>query len=75
MAFIKATKRHHRKSTRSDSCVAVIAMLLFQGYFIVKSLKKSSSCPNNNRGVTFQTDRKDLAEVMEHLYRGAKLVS
>ncbi len=25
-------------------------------YFIVKSLEKSLSCPNNNRGVTHQTD-------------------
>jgi hypothetical protein len=37
-------------------------------YFIVKSLKKSSSCPNNNRGVTHQTDEKHLNNMSEYLY-------
>jgi hypothetical protein len=55
--------------------VCSLTMLLFQGYFIVKSLKKSLSCPNNNRGVTYQSDRKNLADGVEYLYRGAKLVS
>jgi hypothetical protein len=35
-------------------------------YFIVKSLKKSSSCPNNNRGVTHQTDEKHLNNMSEY---------
>jgi hypothetical protein len=29
-------------------------------YFIIKLLKKGSNCPNNNRGVTYQTDEKQL---------------
>ena len=28
-----------------------------------------------NRGVTYQSDGKDLADGVEYLYRGAKLVS
>ncbi len=28
-----------------------------------------------HRGVTYQSDRKDLADGVEYLYRGAKLVS
>jgi hypothetical protein len=57
--IIKATKRHHRASTYSDN-IKGTRLPLFQGYFIVKLLKKSSSCPNNNRGVTYQTDEKHL---------------
>jgi hypothetical protein len=30
---------------------------------------------NNNRGVTYQSDGKDLADGVEYLNRGAKLVS
>ena len=40
----------------------------------MKLLKKSSSCPNNNRGVTYQSDGKVLADGVEYLNRGAKLV-
>ena len=35
-------------------------------YFIVKLLKKSSSCPNNNGGVTNQTDEKHLNNMSEY---------
>jgi len=35
-------------------------------YFIVKSLKRSSSCPNNNSGVTHQTDEKHLNNMSEY---------
>ncbi len=35
-------------------------------YFIVKLLKKSSSYPNNNRGVTHQTDEKHLNKMSEY---------
>ncbi len=50
VAFIKATKCRHYASTRSNR----------------KSLKKSSSCPNNNRGVTHQTDDKHLNNMSEY---------
>jgi len=31
--------------------------------------------PNNNRGVTYQSDGKDLANGVEYLYWGAQVVS
>ncbi len=68
MAFIKATKRRrrHRASTcfyrhQSDMPTPNSGV-----YFIVKSLKKSLSCPNNNRGVTHQTDEKHLHNMSEY---------
>jgi hypothetical protein len=73
VAFIKATKHRHQASTRSDIVKRSIKFRLFFD-FITKSLKKSSSCPNNNRGVTYQSDGKDLADGVEYLHRGAKLV-
>ena len=74
VAFIKATKHRHRASTCSDIVKRSIKFRLFFD-FIMKSLKKSSSCPNNNRGVTYQSDGKDLADGVEYLNRGNKLVS
>ena len=55
VAFIKATKRHHRVSTSSEITNRTRLPLIIWVYFIVKSLKESTSCPNNNRGVTHQT--------------------
>ncbi len=72
VAFIKATKRHYRASTRSDSVFRSIKFRLF--FCSSESLKKNSSCPNNNRGVTYQSNGKDLADGMEYLNRGAKIV-
>jgi hypothetical protein len=65
MAFIKATKRRHWASTCSDS-INRTRLPLIGVYFIVKLLKKSSSCPNNNRGVTHQTDEKHLNNMSEY---------
>jgi hypothetical protein len=39
--FIKATKRHHRASTRSGITNRTRIPLILGVYFIVKSLKKS----------------------------------
>jgi hypothetical protein len=66
VAFIKATKRHHRAITRSDRHQSDMPTPISGVYFIVKSLKKSSSCPNNNRGVTYQTDEKHLNNMSEY---------
>ena len=60
MAFIKATKRRHRVSTCSNTHQSDMPTPISAVYFIVKLLNKSSSCPNNNRGVTHQTDEKHL---------------
>ena len=66
MAFIKATKHRHRVSTRSDRHQSDMPTPILGVYFIVKLLKKSSSCPNNNRGVTHQTDEKHLNNMSEY---------
>ena len=54
MAFLNATKRRHWVSTRSDSVNQTCLPLILGVYFIVKLLKKGSSCPNNKRGMTHQ---------------------
>ena len=66
VAFIKATKRRHQASTRSNRHQSDMPTPISGVYFIVKSLKKSSSCPNNNRGVTYQTDEKHLKNMSEY---------
>jgi len=65
VAFIKATKCHRRVSTRSNITNRTRPPMILGVYFIVKSLKKSSSCLNNNRGVTHQTDEKHLHNMSE----------
>ena len=60
MAFIKATKHHHWASACSDRHPLDMPNPISGVYFIVKSSKKSSCYPNNNRGVTHQTDEKHL---------------
>jgi len=66
VAFIKATKRHHRVSTCSDRHQSDMPTPISGVCFIVKSLKKISSCPNNNRGVTHQTDDKHKNNMSEY---------
>jgi hypothetical protein len=63
VAFIKATKRRHRASTHLAWCFRCN-----HGDFVGR-------CQLLHRGVTYQSDGKDLANVLEYLYWGAKLVS
>jgi hypothetical protein len=65
-AFINATKRRHRASTRSDSNNQTCLPPILGVYFIVKSLKKSLSCPNNNMGMTHQSDEKHIHKMAEY---------
>ena len=64
----KATKRRHRASTRSDrhQHQSDMPTPISGVYFIIKLLKNSSSCSNNNRGVTHQTDEKHLNNMSEY---------
>jgi hypothetical protein len=73
VAFIKATKRHHRASTHSDRHQSDMPTPTMGVYFIVKLLKKGSSCPNNNKGVTCQTDEKNLNNMAEYFVGVVKL--
>ena len=66
VTFIKATKRCRWASTRSNRHQSDMPTPISGVYFIVKLLKKSSSCPNNNRGVTHQTDEKHLDNMSEY---------
>jgi hypothetical protein len=66
VAFINATKRCHRASTHSDRHQSDMPTPISGVYFIVILLKKSLSCPNNNRGVTHQTDEKHLHKMSEY---------
>ena len=72
MAFIKATKRHHRASTRSDSINRTCLPLIFVAYLIVKCQKKGHKvkwmAPNNNRGLTYQADEKHLTHLLEYFF-------
>jgi hypothetical protein len=66
MAFIKATKRRHWVSTCSNSINWTHLPLIVGVYFIVKLLKKSSSCPKTIGGVTHQTDEKPSNNMSEY---------
>jgi len=56
----------HWASTRSDRHQSDMPTPISGVYFIVKLLKKSFSCPNNNLGVTHQTDEKHLNDMSEY---------
>ena len=66
VAFIKATKHHHPASSCSDRHQSDMPTPISGVYFIVNLLKKSLSCPNNNRGVTHQTDEKHPHNMSEY---------
>ncbi len=66
MAFIKATKCCHRASTHSNRHQLDMPTPTLRVCFTIKLLKKVSSCPNNNRGVTYQTDEKHLNDMAEY---------
>jgi hypothetical protein len=66
VAFLKATKRRHWVSTHSNRHQSDMSTPTLGVYFIVKLLKKGSSCPNNNKRVTYQTDEKHLNNMAEY---------
>jgi len=77
VAFIKATKRRHRASTRSDSInrssqyceFAIFKSFVPEMALLIWMAKKFT------RGVTYQSDGNDLANGVEYLYWGSKVVS
>jgi len=74
MAFIKATKCCNWVSTCFDRHQSDMPTPISGVYIIIKLLKKSSSCPNNNRGVTHQTDEKHLNNMSEYFVGVVNLV-
>jgi hypothetical protein len=73
MAFLKATERRHWVSTHSNRHQSDMPTSTLGVYFIVKLLKKGSSCPNNNKGVTCQTDEKHQNNMAEYFVGVVKL--
>jgi hypothetical protein len=74
MAFIKATKRRHRVSTRSDS-VNQSSQCCYLAWCLRCDGDSVGRWQLLHRGVTVQSDGKDLADGVEYLNWGAKLVS
>jgi hypothetical protein len=73
-AFIKATKRRHWVSTRSDS-VNRSSQCCYLAWCLRCDGDSVERWQLLHRGVTYQSDEKDLADGVEYLYWGAKLVS
>jgi hypothetical protein len=67
VAFIKATKHHHQASTRSDIAQSDMPMLVVSD---ISSWKRTpvdmlAPTPNNDRGMTYQTDKNNLYNMVE----------
>ena len=73
-AFIKATKHCHRASTHSDRVLRSLqaAIWLYVECAMAQFCREVATL---HRGVTYQSDGKDLANAVEYLYWGAKVVS
>ena len=70
MAFIKATKRHHRASTCSDITQPDTPAPFNLDISSWKRAPVDTLAPNNNRGMTYQTDGKLLSKMIGHLVGG-----
>jgi len=73
VAFIKATAPHHRVSTRSDITKPDTLRRLFRTSHREKRAPVDILAPNNNRGMTYQTDEKHLTNLREFLVGVVKL--
>jgi len=66
-AFTKANKRHHRASTCSNITKSDTLRRLF------RTSHREKELPNNNRGMTYQSDEKHLTNLREYLVGVVKL--
>ena len=66
MAFIKATKRHHRTSTRSDITQSDMPNPVVSDISSRKRALVDMLAPNNKRGMTYQTDEEHLTIFPEY---------
>ncbi len=75
-ASLDATGCHHWASTCSDTHQLDMPTPVFLMFFIVKSSKKATNtrstriAPNNNRGMTYQTDEAHLTSLTEYFVGG-----
>ena len=73
MAFIKATKRRHRASTRSN---IIKGTLQCRKFAIIKEFQAPEMARSSwmakkfTRGMTYQSKVKDLAKAQEYLWGG-----
>ena len=73
VAFIKATKRHHRTSTRSDITQSDTTTPVVSDISSWKRAPVDMLAPNNNRGMTYQTDKKHVTFFPEYFVGMVKL--
>ena len=73
VAFIKATKRHHGVSTCSDINQPDMPPLVVSDISSWKRAPVDMLAPNNNRGMTYQTDEKHLTIFPEYFVGVVKL--
>ena len=66
MAFIKAIEGHHWASTRSDIALLDTPTLVVSDISLQKRAPDDMLAPNNNRGMTYQTDEKNLNNMVEY---------
>ncbi len=71
-AIPEATGRRLRASVAADICNRPVFFRFFWSFFIVGRLKRWL---RNNRGMTYQTDRKLLSNLVEHSLRRDNLVN
>ena len=73
IAFINATKHHHWVSTRSDIAQSNTPMLIVLDISSGKRAPVDMLAPNNNRGMTYQTDKKNQNKLVEYSVGVVKL--
>jgi pheromone shutdown protein TraB len=72
VAFIKATKCHHRVSTCSDSINWTLQRRV-SSISLWKRARVDMLAQNNNRGMAYQTDEKHLTNLLEYFVGAVKL--
>ena len=73
-AFIKATKHHHRARTRSDIAQSDTPTPVVSSILSWKWVRVDMLAPNNNRGMTYQTEDNNLPYLLEYFFGVVTLV-
>jgi hypothetical protein len=77
MAFIKAAKRRHRVSTRSDIIKGTLQcreFAIFEEFQAPEMVQSSWMAKKFTRSMTYQWKAKDLANAREYIYGLANIV-
>jgi hypothetical protein len=73
LAFQKATKLLHRASTRSDITNRTRQRRFFLTFHGEKRAQVDMLAPYNNRGMTYQTNQKNITNLREYIVGVVKL--